>query len=133
MLRYIATLLLMAGLLALPATARADNGGPGGGKNTYSFASLRIHNAVDDAVAIALGGVPSAVLESGEVRTFDFLVSGQKTTVEVTASLVSDPSVSATASVELQKNKTADVTVVYSGGTLSLDVQRPAKANNGKK
>lgn len=134
MFKRITTLVLLAGLLALPATAMGDNGGPGGPKTRFKFGSLRVHNAVDEAVEVASAGrLSPAILEPGETRTFGILLFDRRETVNVTANLVSDPSVSATASAELQDGKTTGVTVVYSGGTLSLEVQRPAKANGSKK
>jgi hypothetical protein len=84
---------------------------------------VRVQNAVDEAVEVNVAG-QVATLEPQDTHSFLVLVGDKRTTVELTASLVSNPSVSATASVTVQKNKTTDVRVTSntSGTALSITV-----------
>lgn len=133
MLKRIITLFLLAGILQFPATVTADYNGPGkGGGGKSDIANLRVHNGVDDAVEVDLG-FQSVVMEPGETRTFYYSLSSQKTTVEITARLVSDSSISATASVLLEKSRITDMSLIFSDGTLSIESGRPSRQGTSKK
>lgn len=132
MLKHITTSLVLASLLAFPSAATAEPTGVPKPKSYY--ATVRIYNAVDEAVSVAVAGSTplSPALEPFETRDVRYPLANQTSaTVTVTASLVADPSVTATASIKLQKDRTTTVTVASASSTsLSIEAQGPARSSS---
>lgn len=135
-MRFAIPVLLITVLAAGPAMADRDHGGGGnggggggGGGGKFKFAYLTVTNLHDDAVLVSAsgaGGFGERSLEPNSSHTFVFMLSGGKTSdVIVTASLVSDSSVSTSHACTLQGNRTtsATVTSTVTAGAVSLAIE----------
>lgn len=116
---------------ALLAGNAAALDGPTKGPKT-KWGLVRVTNGCDDAVRVEASSFGTVVLEPNSSREFWVLMSSGKDNVGITASLVSDPTVSASHTCTVQDNKVtvATITSSVSGGSVSLhiDCQRPVQA-----
>jgi len=124
---FVLTLCLVV-LTASPGAAFARRGG--GGNINLRLGTLRITNQCDDAVAVSVNGGTAVTLEPGAstTRLFGFATSVNPSTETVQASLVSDPSVSASKKCTVRVGKTTNVGITSSIGrsgqvVLSLTVK----------
>ena len=120
---------LVFGIAASPAWALPGGHGNGGG-NKPSFATLRVVNDCEHAVDFSLDGAPQPTLAPLEVRSLGFSVSGSKSDMTVTASLVDYPAASDSESAALQTGKTTTATITCTtdgSPTLSIAVSRPGQ------
>jgi hypothetical protein len=123
--------LFIAALTVSPAVALAGHGG-GGGNQKPNLGTLHVTNQCDDAVAVTVNGGTATPLEPGASidQTF-FVLKGDSVTPSVTASLVSDPTVTTSAQCSVTQGKTTKVSITSSssGGQIVLSITSKSPGN----
>src|SRR5262245_36987085 len=122
--------LFIAALTVSPAVALAGHGGGGGQKPNVG--TLHVTNQCDDAVAVTVNGGTATTLEPGASmdQTF-FVLKGDSVTPNVTASLVSDSTVTTSAQCSVTQGKTTKVSITSSssGGQIVLSITSKSPGN----
>jgi len=122
--------LFVAALTVSPAVALAGHGGGGGQKP--NLGTLHVTNQCDDAVAVTVNDGPATTLEPGaSMDQTLFAFKGGSATPSVTASLVSDPTVTTSAQCSVNQGKTTKVTITSStsGGQIVLSISSKSPGN----
>ena len=123
--------LFIVALTVSPAVTLAGHGG-GGGNQKPNLGTLHVTNQCDDAVAVTVNGGTATPLEPGASidQTF-FVLKGDSVTPSVTASLVSDPTVTTSAQCSVTQGKTTKVSITSSssGGQIVLSITSKSPGN----
>jgi hypothetical protein len=123
--------LFIAAFIVSPAIALAGHGG-GGGNQKPNVGTLHVTNQCDDAVAVTVNGGTATTLEPGASTDLTFfVVKGSSVTPIVTASLVSDPTVTTSAQCSVTQGKTTKVSITSStsGGQTALSIGSKSPGN----